>query len=87
MPERFTTSPSPGFLSLKHAAEYADVSKKTIKRWIESGLPKYQSGPGSKVLIRPMDIEAYLTRQQTNPPNIDALVNVVVKELVSPNTS
>jgi len=78
---------TPGFLSLEHAAEWADVSVKTIKRWIEGGLPKYQAGPGSKVLIRPTDIEAYLTRQQANPPNIDALVDEVVKELVSANTS
>ncbi len=75
-----------GFLSLEHAATYADVSVKTIKRWIESGLPKYQAGPRSKVLIRPSDIEAYLTRQQANPPNIDALVDEVVNELVSPST-
>ena len=78
---------TPGFLSLEHAADYADVSVKTIKRWIESGLPKYQAGPRSKVLIRPTDIEVYLTRQQATPPNIDALVDEVVKELVSPNTS
>ena len=76
-----------GFLSLAHAAEYADVSVKTVKRWIATGLPKYQMGPRRKVLIRPMDIEAYLTRQQANPPNIDALVDEVVKELVSPSTA
>ena len=78
---------TPGFLSLEHAADYADVSVKTVKRWIAAGLPKYQAGPGSKVLIRLTDIEAYLTRQQANPPNINALVDEVVKELVSPSTS
>ena len=89
MPKSLHNSPMqlmPGFLSLEHAADYADVSVKTIKRWIARGLPKYQVGPGSKVLIRPGDIEAYLTRYQANPPNIDALVDEVVNELVSPNT-
>ena len=76
-----------GFLSLEHAAEYADVSKKTIKRWVERGLPIYQAAPRSKVLIRPTDIEAYLTRQQASPPNIDALVDEVVKELVPSKNS
>ena len=78
---------TPGFLSLEHAAQWADVSVKTIKRWIEQGLPKYQAGPRAKVLIRPGDIEVYLTRQQVNAPNLNALVDDVIKELFSPNTS
>ena len=77
---------TPGFLSLEHAAQWADVSVRTVKRWIKSGLTKYQVGPGSKVLIRPGDIEGYLTRQQVNPPNMDALVDEVVKGLLPPNT-
>jgi excisionase family DNA binding protein len=76
-----TVSAPSGFLSLDHAAEYADVSVRTLKRWIASGLPKYQAGPGSKVLIRPTDIEAYLTRQQANTPNLNALVDEVVRGL------
>jgi len=78
---------TPGFLSLDHAAQWADVSVKTIKRWIERGLPKHQAGPRAKVLIRPGDIEVYLTRQQVNAPNLNALVDDVIKELFSPNTS
>ena len=78
---------TPGFLSLEHAADYADVSVKTVKRWIQQGLPKYQAGPRSKVLIRPGDIEAYLTRHQANPPNIDSMVDEVMNELVSPSPS
>jgi len=76
----------PGFLPLAEAAAWSGVSTRTLKRWIEAGLPKYQAGPRSKVLIRPTDIEEYLTRQQANPPNIDALVDEVVNELVSPST-
>ncbi len=77
----------PGFLPLEQAAAWAGVSVRTLKRWIERGLPRYQAGPRSKVLIRPADIEAYLTRQQANPPTIDVLVDEVVKELVSPSTA
>ena len=78
---------TPGFLSLDHAAAYADVSVKTVKRWIASGLPKYQVGPGSKVLIRPTDIEAYLMRQEANMPNLNALADEVMKQLVSPRNT
>lgn len=73
---------TPIFLSLEHAAEYADVSVKTVKRWIERGLPKYQAGSRSKVLIRTTDIEDYLRRQQAKTPNLDALVDEVVNELM-----
>ncbi len=76
-----------GFLSLQSAAQWADVSERTIKRWLERGLPRYQAGPRSKVLIKPGDIEAYLTRHQANPPNIDAMVDEVMNELVSPSPS
>jgi len=81
MPERFTTPPSPRFLSLDHAAAYADVSVKTIKRWIAGGLPKFQAGSGSKVLIRPSDIEAFLTKRQVAKPDLDAMVEAVLLEL------
>ena len=54
-----------GLMSLKEAAQWASVSVKTLKRWIERGLPKYQAGPNGKVLLRSKDIEAYLTRHQT----------------------
>ena len=77
----------PGFLPLEQAAAWAGVSQKTMKRWIASGLPKYQAGARSKVLIRPGDIKAYLTRHQANPPNIDAMVDEVMNELVSPSPS
>jgi hypothetical protein len=72
-----------GFLSLEHAAQYADVSVKTIKRWIERGLPKYQAGPRGKVLIRPNDIEAFLLRKEAIPQNLNKMVDDVFGELQS----
>ena len=80
--ESSVSSPS-GFLSLEHAAEYADVSVKTIKRWIERGLPKYQAGPGSKVLIVPGDIERFLLRKEAIPKNLNKMVDEVFNELNS----
>jgi predicted site-specific integrase-resolvase len=74
-------------MSLEHAAAYADVSVKTIKRWIESGLPKYQAGPRSKVLIRPTDIETFLIKKSLNgSADLDQLVEGVARDLQVPVT-
>ena len=70
-----------GFLSLDHAAKWADVSVKTVKRWLSRGLPCYQEGPRTKVLIRPSDIETFLTKRQVAKPNLDAMVEEVVRDL------
>jgi excisionase family DNA binding protein len=71
----------PGYLSLSEAAPWAGVSKRTMKRWIKKGLPIYQAGPREKVLIRPADIDAFLTRQQIQVPNLDAMVEDVLTVL------
>ena len=63
-----------GFLSLEHAAQWADVSVKTVKRWLSRGLPSYQEGPRTKVLIRPGDIEEFLTKRQAERPALDVLI-------------
>ena len=70
-----------GFLSLEHAAQWADVSVKTVKRWLSRGLPSYQEGPRTKVLIRPGDIEAFLTKREVAKPNLDTMVEEVVRDL------
>ena len=78
------SSPNPSskeFLALKSAAVWADASTRTIKRWIAKGLPYYHAGPGTKILIRPSDIENFLTRQQHQTPSLDALVNETLAEL------
>ena len=73
----------PGYFPLRKAAAWAGVSVRTMKRWITKGLPTYQAGPREKVLIRPTDIDAFLTRQQRQVPNLDAMVNEVLKSLNS----
>lgn len=76
-----------GYLSLRGAARYASVSSRTIKRWIRAGLPVYQGTLRGKVLIRPSDIDAYLTRRQSRPSDLDAMVADVLVDLVSQSTS
>jgi hypothetical protein len=52
-----------------------------MRRWIASGLPKYQAAFRSKVLIRPGDIEEFLTRQKVVQPELNGLVDEVMKDL------
>jgi len=73
----------PGYLPLITAAEWAGVSQRTMKRWIKKGLPTYQAGPREKVLIRPTDIDAFLTRQQAQGPDLNAMVEDVWRRLNS----
>jgi len=70
-----------GFLPLNRAAGWAGVSVRTLRRWIDEGLPKYQAGPRSKVLIRPVDIEAFLIKWQLTPIDLDSVVNEVFGEI------
>lgn len=70
-----------GYLTIHGAAQYASVSAKTVSRWVASGLPVYQGTTRGKVLIRPADIDAYLTRRQATVVNLNALVEDVLQGL------
>ncbi len=73
----------PGYLPLLEAASWAGVSARTMKRWIQKGLPTYQAGRREKVLIRPADIEAFLTRRQAQMPDLNSIVEDVFSSLKS----
>ncbi len=79
-PSPISDSPN-GFLSLANAARWADVSPKTINRWISKGLPFFQVGPRTKVLIAPEDIREFLTRRQVPKSKLDDMVDTVMGEL------
>ena len=73
----------PGYLPLHDAASWAGVSVRTLKRWIKKGLPTYQVGPREKVLIRPADIDAFLSRKQAQASDLNAMVEDVLRSLKS----
>ncbi len=75
------SSGPPGFVPLVEASAWAGVSPRTLRRWFGQGLPRYQAASRGKVLIRPCDIEQFLTRQQAAKPDLDAVVDEVMKEL------
>ena len=69
-------------MSLETAANWCDVSRKTVQRWLRKGLPCYQEGPRSKVLIRPSDIEGFLKRRQVVQAELDQMVDQVLADLM-----
>jgi hypothetical protein len=71
----------PGYLPLKQAADWAGVSARTMKRWLAGGLPSYQAGPREKILIRPVDIDQFLTRRQVPQVDIDSLIAEALQDL------
>ena len=70
-----------GYMPMAMAAEWVGVSKKTIRRWIRRGLAYYQAAPREKVLIRPVDIDAFLARRQAAQVNLAAMVENVMESL------
>ena len=70
-----------GYMPLEEAAAWAGVSPRTLKRWIRRGLPTYQAGPREKVLVRPSDIDQFLTRKQVPTPDLGAMVEEVLAGL------
>jgi predicted site-specific integrase-resolvase len=70
-----------GLLSKKHAAAWADVSQRTLDRWIQQGLPVYQASAQTKVLIRPADIEFFLQRKQLPKADLIAKADEVIAQL------
>jgi excisionase family DNA binding protein len=52
------------YLSIRNAAEFVDVSDRTIKRWMTRGLPFYRIG--GIVRIRPEELEAYINNHSVS---------------------
>lgn len=71
----------PGYLPLSDAAKWAGVSPRTIKRWIARGLVTYQAGLREKVLIKPSDIDQFLTRRHVVKPDLNVMVEEVLRSL------
>jgi len=71
----------PGYLPVKKAAAWVGVSPKTLQRWIGRGLPIYQAGPREKVLLKPCDIDRFLTCRKTHPIDLNQLVDEVMGDL------
>jgi excisionase family DNA binding protein len=69
-------------MPLREAAKWAGVSPKTLKRWISKGLPRYRVGGRGKVLVRPADIDQFLTKEAVSQFDLDRVVDDVVASVL-----
>jgi predicted site-specific integrase-resolvase len=72
-----------GYLPLRHAALWTGVSVRTLRRWTNQGLPRYQAEQRGKVLIKLSDINAFLAKHRLSEPSLDVVISSVMKSLVS----
>lgn len=72
---------------IRATARRNDVSTRTVGRWLQKGLPFFQAAPRTKILIRQRDVDEFLTRQLKAHVDLNAMVDDVIKEVVSERTT
>lgn len=65
---------------VESVAKYADVSKRTIEKWLKSGL-KCTHLPTGLRLIKYQWVDDYLERHAVSEDRLDQMVNDVVSKL------
>lgn len=70
-----------GFLDKRSVAQSANVSIRTVDRWLGAGLPSYRTSPGGKILLRWSDVEQWLMRSHKAGPDLNRLVEETVNDL------
>jgi excisionase family DNA binding protein len=71
-----------GYLTIKSAAEYADVCPRTVRSWLRSGL--YHIRPNRKlVLIKVSELDKFLARFGTTEKESEQIVRELEGELTS----
>jgi len=73
----------PGYMSLKAAAKYAaNVSERTVVRWLHEGLPSIQPKKHGRRLIRVADLDAFLLgKRSVHGKDLHQLVHETAEEL------
>ena len=74
-------SETSGYIGLTEAAQWASVSSRTLKRWMDQGLPFYQLGPRTKLLLRRGDIDVFLQRREKKIETFDSRLAEKLQEL------
>ena len=70
-------------LDIAKTAQRYSSSRRTVKRWLDRGLPFFQAAPRSKVLIKPEDVENFLQRRCKTQIDLNAMADEVMAEIVA----
>ena len=68
-----------GWLSVKKAAKYADVSERTMREWLKDGL-HCSRRTRKTIRIKCSDIDAYLERYMVSESKIDDVIDELLKD-------
>ena len=71
---------TPGWLKVKNAARYADVSERTFRDWLKDGL-RHVRLRGS-IRVKPQWIDSYLLGYEINRDQVDVIVDDVCRGLL-----
>ena len=74
---------STSYMTKRRTASQWCVSKSTVDRWVEKGLPYYQAPGRSLILIKPADVDAFLQRKSVKKPDLTQLVEETLQELAT----
>ena len=80
-PMQLQDLPAIDMMGTTTTARRYDSSTKTVYRWLDQGLPFFQSSPRSKILIRPDDVETFLQRRCHAQVDVNVMVEDLAKEL------
>ena len=69
-----------GWGKIKKAAEYSDISERTMRDWLKDGL-KHSRLPSGTVLIRYEDLDTYLAGFSVKTDQVDKIVNETMRNL------
>jgi excisionase family DNA binding protein len=70
-----------GWLKVKHAAKYADVSERTLRKWLKHKL-RFSRLPSGLILIKSEWVDQFLERfiVSENEVDIDLIVADIMKD-------
>ena len=68
-----------GWLKIKKAAEYSDISERTMRDWLKDGL-KHSRLPTGTVLIKIAWLDDYLESFAGKEDQVDKIVNETLRD-------
>ena len=70
-----------GWLKVKNAAKYADVSERTLRTWLKSGL-RHSRLPSGTILIKIEWLDEFLEENEVeNNNSVEKIAEQVIKNL------
>ena len=70
-----------GWGKIKSAAQYCDVSERTLRKWLKDGLKHVRVQGSGTILIKYSWLDEFLENFTVNQNHVDEIVSDVLKQL------